>query len=287
MRALREAVRSVRRFPLMSGLSAMAVAFSLLTAGAFALTAHNIDRTLEGVEERVQVVAYLDDEAPARAVEVARAEIASYPEVDEVRHVSKREALQTASREMPEFSEVFSALEVNPLPASLEIRLVPGARDPAGAGEVAERVRAYAFVEEVRAGQEWVQQIYSLRRIAAATALLLGGAFAVAAVLLVGSTVRMAVAARRQEIAVMESVGATDSYIRRPYLAEGALTGLAGGLLALTLTFGLFFLADRTFLDLAWLPPLWAAALPAAGAVLGLLAAGRSVQKEIRAQRPV
>lgn len=287
MRSLREAVRSIRRSPLMTTLSVLAMAFSLLVAGVFGLTAHNIDLVLDDVEERVQVVAYLNDDVAARAVELARGEIAAYPEVREVRHVTKAEALRNAARELREFSEVFSALEVNPLPASLEIRLVPGARNPSDAQEVAARVAGYSFVQEVRAGQEWVEQIYSLRRIAAAAALLLGGAFAVVAVLLVASTVRMAVLSRRQEIAAMESVGATDGYIRRPFLVEGGLTGLAGGLLALVLTFGVYLLADRTVLGLAWIPPTWALGYPLAGVVLGVAAAARSVQKEIRAQRPI
>jgi cell division transport system permease protein len=271
----------------MTALSVLSIAFSLLMAGAFGLTAHNIDVALEDVEERVQVVAYLGEDVPSRAVELARSEIGSYPEVEEVRYVSKVEALRNASRELPEFSDVFSALEVNPLPASLEIRLVPAARNPSGAREVAARVSGYAFVEEVRAAQEWVEQIYSLRRMAAAAALLLGGAFAVAAVLLVGSMVRMAVLSRREEIAVMESVGATDAYMRRPFLVEGGITGLGGGLLALVLTYGLYLLADQTFLGLAWIPPAWALGLPLAGMALGVGAAARSVQKEIRGQRVV
>lgn len=287
MRSLREALLAIRRAPLLSALSALAIAFSLLILGLFGLAAHNIDRSLAHVEERVEVVAYLATDTDPEAVRLARTEISRFPEVADVRYVSRVEALREATREMPEFSDVFSALDVNPLPASLEIRLTPPARNPEGTSAVAERVAAYSFVDEVRYGREWVERLHSLRRVAGASAALLGGAFAFAAVLLVGSTVRMAILARREEIRVMESVGATDAFIRRPFLVEGLMTGLGGGLVALGLLYGLYTMADRTFLRLAWLPDLWIVLGLALGAVLGMLAAARSVRKEISAHRAV
>ena len=282
MRAVREAVAGIQRAPLLSGLSIAAIALSLLVIGLFALAAHNIDQTLVDVESRVEVVAYLYEGATDEQVGLARTEISSFPEVDEVVYVSKVEALYNASRELTEFSDVFSDLEVNPLPASLEVRLADGYRNPDAASGVADRVAAYAFVEEVRYGREWVDRIYTLRRIAGGGALILGGAFAVGAVLLIGIAVRMAVLARSREIGIMKTVGATDAYIRRPFLFEGMFTGLAGGLLALGLTFSCYAIVDRTFLAIEWLPDTWIAAGLASATLLGMGAAARAVVKELK-----
>ena len=197
-------------------------------------------------------------------------------------YVSKVEALYNASRELTEFSDVFSDLEVNPLPASLEVRLADGYRNPDAASGVADRMAAYALVEEVRYGREWVDRIYTLRRIAGGGALILGGAFAVGAVLLIGIAVRMAVLARSREIGIMKTVGATDAYIRRPFLFEGMFTGLAGGLLALGLTFSSYAIVDRTFLAIEWLPDTWIAAGLASATLLGMGAAARAVVKELK-----
>ena len=100
--------------------------------------------------------------------------------------------------------------------------------------------------------------------------------------LLIGIAVRMSVLARANEIAIMQTVGATDSYIRRPFLIEGLLTGLAGGLLALVMTFAAHQAVERTLVTLAWLPEMWTAAGLAFAGILGMLAAGRAVRRELR-----
>lgn len=282
MRAVREALTSLRRAPLLGFLSVTSIGFSLFILGLFGLTAHNIDLALSSVEKQVQVVAYLQEGTDPSRADVARKEIESYPEVSGVRYVSKVEALHDASQELTEFSDVFSDLEVNPLPASLEVSLRPGSRNPEAVKRVADRLRAYDFVDDVRFGREWVERIFSLRRIAGLAALVLGGAFALVAIMLVGTAVRMAILARSEEISIMQTVGATEGYIRRPFMIEGLVTGLCGGGLAFGLTWGTYRLVDGTFLDLAWMPDLWIVGGVAAAAVLGMLAARRAVRRELR-----
>lgn len=282
MRAIREAVAGLRRAPLLGGLSVLTIGFSLFILGLFGLTAHNIERAISDVEAQVEVVGYLEETAGAERGDIARREIASYPEVASVRYVSKVEALHYASQELTEFSEVFSELEVNPLPASLQVRLKPEYRDEEHVRAVADRLAGYDFVEEVRYGQEWVEQIFYLRRVGAVAAIALGGAFALVALMLIGTAIRMAILARSEEIAIMQTVGATEGYIRRPFLLEGLFTGLAGGVLALVLTRVAYLVIDGSFLALAWLPDTWVLAGLAAGALFGMLAAARAVRKELR-----
>lgn len=287
MRALREALAGFRRAPLLGGLSVISISLSLAILGLFGLVAHNVDLALTEIEERVQVVAYLQDDAPTESVDLARQEIRSFPEVSQVRHITKVEALHNASRELPEFSDAFADLEVNPLPASIEVELEPDHRTPGDAATVADRLRSYSFVSEVRYGQDWVERVHSLRRVAAGAAAILGGGFAVAAVLLIVTAVRMSIVARRDAIFIMQSVGATDGYIRRPFLLEGLLTGLAGGVLALLLTGGVYWILDRVLFSVAWLPDLWVAGGIFGGGLLGMLAAALAVRKEIRPYRAV
>lgn len=282
MTILRNALLGFRRSPLLSGLSVAAVGFSLFVVGLFGLTAHNIDRAIESVEEQVEVVAYLREDTGETRAEIARKEIEALPEVREVRYVSKVEALHEASRELVEFSDVFSDLEVNPLPASLEILLAPAHRGSRQVQEIADRVAGYDFVEEVRYGREWVERVFTLRRIAGAAAAVLGGAFALAAVLLTGTAVRMAILARSRAIEIMRTVGATESYVRRPYLLEGLFTGLAGGLLALGLTWLTYWTVDTRLLRLAWIPDSWVLLGLGGAGLLGVVAAWRAVRRELR-----
>jgi cell division transport system permease protein len=260
----------------------MAIGLSVFSLGLFGLTAHNIDVALSDVESRVEVVAYLRDDASEELIEIARHEIESYPEVESARYVSKVEALYEASRELTEFSDVYSDLEVNPLPASLEISLRPDFRTPDDVEAVADRLSGYHFVEEARYGREWVDRIYSLRRVAGGAAIILGLSFAIGAALLIGIAVRMSVLARAREISIMQTIGATDAYVRRPFLVEGFVTGLGGGLLALGLTWATYQTVERTLLSLEWLPDLWIAGGLAFAGLLGMLAASGAVRRELR-----
>ncbi|UCG75153.1 MAG: ABC transporter permease [Gemmatimonadota bacterium] len=282
MRPFREALVSLIRRPVLATLSVTAIGLSLFIVGLFGLTAHNISRALASVEEKVEIVAYLTDEIGEDQLRLVRTEIGAYPEVASVEYVSKTEALYNASRELTEFSDVFPDLEINPLPASLEIRLRPGHRTPGAVQEVAARLGSYEFVDDVRFGREWVDRIHTLRRIAGGTALVLGGSFAIVAMLLVGTTVRMSIHARSTEIAIMENVGATSGFIQRPFLVEGLISGVLGGLLAWALTYVAYRLLDRAVFAVLWLPDPWILAGILAGGILGMVAAQRSVRRELR-----
>jgi len=284
MRSLREALGGLRRAPLLGGLSITAIGLSLVILGLFGLSAHNIGAAIGDVERRVQVVGYLLEDASDGQVQVARQEMETYPEIEEVRYVSKTEALMNARRDLVEFSDVYEDLEVNPLPASLHLRLKPGFRTPESVTTVAERLRGYDFIEEVRFGEGWVEQLFAIRRLAAGGAAVLGGAFALVAILLIGTSVRMAILARSDEIEIMQTVGATESYIQGPFLMEGLITGLLGGLIALGLTrlaFSLMRARFAGFDHLAWLPDTWVAAGLLGAALLGIVAAGYSVRREL------
>lgn len=284
MRPVREALASFRRAPLLGGLSIAAIGLSLLILGLFGLSAYNIGVALSDVERRVEVVGYLLDDAGEDRIAVLRGEIEGYPEVEDVRYVSKTEALVNARRDLVEFSDVYQGLEVNPLPASVHLRLRPGFRGPDAVQAVAQRLAGYEFIEDVRFGEAWVEQLYSMRRIAGGAAAVLGGAFALVAVLLIGTSVRMAILARHEEIEIMQTVGATEGYIQRPFLVEGAITGVLGGLIALGLTrlgYSVFLGRFPGFEQLAWLPDTWVAGGVLGAAVLGVIAAGLAVRREL------
>jgi len=280
--ALREALAAFRRTPLLALLSIVAVSLSLFVVGLFALTAFNVREAIEGIESRVEVVAYLRDEATPAEVQQATVEIQSLPQVREVRYVSKDEALTTAVQELSEFRDVFTDLEVNPLPASLEVSLHSGQRDQRPVELVAQRLDAHPFVEEVTFGSDWVGKIISLRRIAAGATAIIGGAFAAVAGIIIATAVRIAVFARRDEIQIMRLVGATSGFIQRPFLIEGLISGLIGGVLAAALTYAAFEGVSATLIQVTWLPAEWALAGVAVGGIYGLLSSAVAVRRHLR-----
>jgi len=233
MLALRDALTAFRRAPLLSALSVTTIAFSLFAFGLFGLVWLNIRDALQKVEERVEIRAFIVEGTEIEQVALAANEISKFPEVQKADIISKEDALARARRELGEFKDVF---EAGVLPASIDVRLRPGFRDPRSVKKVAGRIQEYGFIDDVRYGEEWIAQLYKLRNIAGVTGGLLGLAFAFVAIIIIGATIRMAVLARSREISIMRLVGATDGFIRRPFLIEGFAKGVAGGLLALLLT---------------------------------------------------
>ncbi len=282
MYALREAMAAFKRAPVLTGLSSAMVGLALFVVGLFGVATHNLRLALSAIEERVEVAVYLRDDARQSEIDLILTELAAIPEVRAVTFVSKRDALERARTELPEFGEMFSDLEVNPLPQSLEVELRPGARTPEVVRKVSDAAMMYPFVEDARYGREWVDRLFALRRIGAASTAVLGTAFAMVAALIIGTALRIAIFARREEIYVMRLVGAKNGFIRRPFLLEGAIAGFLGGLLAWALTYGTYRGVYTYLFELVWVPSEWVAIGIAAGAAFGALSSGLAIRRHLR-----
>lgn len=243
----REALMGFSRWPALSALSVTTIAFAIFVASLYGLVAVNLQRTLESIEERVEIRMYIVRGTPVEVVTVALADIEAFPEVDRATYVTAEEALQRAQTELVEFQGIFSEFETNPLPASVEVRLLPGFRSSETVADVANRLTGFAFAEDVLYGDDWVAKLDQLRNIAGVVGLLIGGAFALASVIIIGTTVRMSVLQRSKEIAIMRLVGATDGFIRRPFILEGCIKGAIGGMVALGLCYAAFFAVNQLF----------------------------------------
>ncbi|HRN53570.1 MAG TPA: permease-like cell division protein FtsX [Gemmatimonadaceae bacterium] len=277
--AFREAMRAFDRAPMLSALSVTTIAFSLFAFGLFGLVALNLRQALQQVEDRVEVRGFVAAGTPAEAASAAVDDVGLFPEVAQVRLVTEAQALERARRELREFTDVF---EEGLLPSSIEVRLKPGFRDPETVARVAKRLLNYDFIDDVRYGEEWVRNLYRLRNIATGAGLALGITFALVAIIIIGSTIRMAVLARSREIAIMRLVGATDGFIRAPFLIEGAIKGTMGGLLALVLTWIAVQVAGRFVMQIQYFDLPLAVAGIVAGAGIGLLGSSLSVGRHLR-----
>ena len=277
--ALREVWTAFRRAPGLGFLSVFTIAFSLFAFGLFGLVAYNTRLALERLEERVEIRAYVTEGTETEAISAAIGDVRGFPEVATVTYVSPEDALKKARVELAEFRDVFAP---EFLPASLEIRLKPGMRDPNQVKAVARRLSGYAFVDDVRYGEEWVEKFYSVRRAATAAGIILGVAFAFAAMIIIGSTIRTSVLARAKEIGIMRLVGATDAFIRAPFLIDGVVKGLIGGALAVALMWLTRAALTATVFAFEFFPTPVLLLGILAGAVIGLLGSTVSVGRQLR-----
>ncbi len=277
-RSLRDALIAFRRSPLLSVLSVTTIAFSLFAFGLFGLVALNIRVALEQLEDRVEIRAFIAEGTGPEFIAQAASDIGAYPEVMTAATVTQEQALLRAQKELGDFRDVFEGAV---LPASIDVKLKAGFRDPATVKRVAARARAFSFVDDVRYGEEWIEKLYRLRNVAGVAGLVLGLAFAIVSMIIIAATIRMAVLARAQEISIMRLVGATDAYIRRPFLIEGITKGVMGGLLALLFTYVASTVIDRYLIETVFFDQTVAFLGLLFGALIGLIGSAVSVGRHL------
>ena len=281
--ALREVRLAFRRAPLLGVLSVLTIAFSLYAFGLYGLVAINIREALRGIEERVEIRAFIRDDSREAAVDTLVREASMMREVATAVYVTPESAYVRAKNELPEFAEL---LEGTVLPGSVEVRLKEGMRDPLTVRAVANRLERYAIIDDVRYGREWVEKLYRVRNIAGVAGLGLGAVLALVATIIIGSTIRVAVLARSKEIEIMRMVGATNAFIRRPYLIDGLLKGIIGGVAALGMIALTNNVVSQTLVATRFFETWMIVAGIAAGALLGFLGSFASVSRHLRADRP-
>ena len=240
--SLKRAWQGFWRNSLMSLAATASMVLMLVMLSGLVILLSGLDATLKYVESEVEVVAYLKDSATAQDVNVLTADLKAMPGVQSVSYVSKDQALKNFQARQPEVASLVDSLPSNPLPASFEIGLV----DPSDYIDVATFLRAQDTVDSVQDIKQTVNQM-----LAVITVLRTGG---IGALVLVGltvlfiivNTIRLAVVARAEEIEIMRLVGASDAFIRWPFVFEGALVGLFGA----AITLGLLFLVQAPLTSL-------------------------------------
>jgi cell division transport system permease protein len=277
--AFREVGLAFRRAPLLAMLGVVTIGFSLFAFGLFGLVAINIRTALREVEDRVEIRAFLVEGARDAQIEELMQRMLKNPAVAEVGYVTPDSALARARAELEEFRDVMDGAF---LPGSVELRLKEGKRDPQTVADLSRRLQTYPVVEEVRYGREWVEKLYRIRNIAALVGTVLGGVFALVAVIIIGSTIRMAILARAREIEIMRLVGATNMFVRLPYLIDGALKGVLGGGLAVAMSWGTTMILGQSLMKTQFFDGRQIALGIAAGGLLGLLGSWVSVGRHLR-----
>lgn len=231
--AFREAAVGMRRTGTVGIVSGGALIVSLLLLGAFALLTVNLYGLLRSVRERVEVAVYLDDGvSEERAVQMTR-EAGRLTGVERATYIDKATAAQEFRRAFG--GGLLEAVSHNPLPASIRIHLSPDV-DPTRALEaLSAEVQKWPGVEEVDTGLDWASRLGRVTRVAFAVNGILGLVISLTCVFAISNTIQLTVVARREAIEVMRLVGATEGFIRLPFLITGVAQGAAGGVVAAVL----------------------------------------------------
>jgi cell division transport system permease protein len=204
------------------------MAMSLFVFGVFILVQENLQRMLNGWGDQIQINTYLDNDVGSDQVEVIMSRIRAIPEVEGLRHISKEQAWNDFQTALGAQSAVLEGLPDDVLPASFEITVKPAYRDPPQVEDLADRLGKINGIAAVEYPQQWVDRLNVFVLAVQWAKWALGGILFIATFFIVGSTVRLALLARKDEIEIMQFVGASEELIRAPFVVEGMLQGIVG-----------------------------------------------------------
>jgi cell division transport system permease protein len=276
------------------GINLMAVGIiglALLILGLFLLVGVNLNAVVKHWGDQIQISVYLIEDMDATGTDKVRRKLLEMKEVFDVEYVSKDEALARFEGMLAEEADLLRGIEGNPLPASFEVKLAADFRTLSGVEKTAKEIALIKGVDEVAYGREWLGNFLAIIRIIRLVTMVVGTLILASAVFIIYNTIKLTVYSRREEIGIMKLVGATDFFIRLPFLMEGVTQGVASALLSLLVLWFTFAVAlksmDLPFSLLAGSNPVF---LPIhligifvlAGAILGVVGSMVSFREFLR-----
>jgi cell division transport system permease protein len=247
----REALLSFRRSTLMSMATILSITTILIIVGVFLLISINSSLFLKNIESQLEIIVYLEDNISQAEINNLKSNIASIDGIKEVKFVSKEEAYQRLLKDLGEQKDILSAIEKNPLPASLEIQV----KDPKVIEQIANRIAEFKKVEEVEYGRELAEKLLNFTYVFRRAGMLVLALLVFASILIISNIIKITVYARRNEIEIMSLSGATSWFIKWPFIIEGFLQGFISSLFSIIILYNFYiFAVDKVHQAIPFLP---------------------------------
>lgn len=276
---IREGVRTITRNSSLFFLSLLVAAISLFLLSIFALVTVNLYTLVRNLDEKIEIIAFLDERADAQNL---KASIQKISGVQEVIYVSSKQALTDLQREMQGSREVLNIFEDNPLPASLRVKLRPDLRNGKGLELISGKIMLLTGIRETIFGGELVDQLKKITKIITVFDLVLLVIIILSVVFVIFQTIKLTIFARAPEIEVMRLVGASDSFIAIPFTFQGLIQGLIGGVIAFFLTLVTVRIGSSFFNQLYFPKMYFFVANLLAGVILGMIGSGIALRKFLK-----
>ena len=241
---VKEGVRSIFTHGLMSFASVCMIVACLLIMGSFSLVAVNINGMLGQLEDENEFLAYVEESLDSGQAMSLQDKLSEIPNVASATYISKEEALEEFRAEQG-YSELFSDIPAETLRDRYSIHV----EDIQLMSDTVAEVRGVEGIAEVRAAMEIAEGFVMLRNVASAIAVILVAMLVLISVFIIANTIKLATFTRREEIAIMKMCGATNWFIRWPFLVEGILLGICGGLVAYVAQWGVYGLIGKAMAE--------------------------------------
>ena len=223
------------------------ITISILIFSTFSLIAFNLGSFLKIWEEKIEIITYLNRKTPINEVESLLNKTRQIHGVESVKYVSPFDAMAFMETKLGSKRNLLDGIQPGVLPSSFEIQLIKNYRNSAKIKEVVSQLEKIAQFDEIQYGQEWVETFSAIAHLFRLTQWVLGGLLLVAMIFIISNTLQLAIYSRREEIEIMQLVGASPSFIQVPFYIEGIVQGFLGSGTAIVL---LYFLHKAVFLYL-------------------------------------
>ncbi|NLJ41326.1 MAG: ABC transporter permease [Clostridiales bacterium] len=236
----RDAIQNISRNRVMSLASIIAVMSALFILGAILVLAFNLNHIAGGIESKIEITAFLDPSVDNPKAEAIVEELKRLDGVYEIEYISKEEGLAEWKRDLGDKGDLLDGYmgQANPLPDKLILNI----ENPEYVEDIIMKLDAMPRVDKVNYSKEVVDTIGRVANIIRTAGLIMVILLVILAMIIINNTIRMTVYSRRREINIMKYIGATDSYIRWPFILEGLILGLVAALFAGGLVFGGYIL---------------------------------------------
>ncbi len=274
---LKEAFRGIYEAKLMTVISIISIGVSLFLMGAMIIAFLNVETVFRKVTDQADLAAYLKDDytTDSAVKDELIKRIRTLPSVKRVVYIDKDSAWRRFSSLYG--SELLEAVDDNPLPASVEIYLSENSRSQREAKKLANAIGQFSEIESVRYSREWIEVVTRFRLISWIVALVLAGVVNFILYFMISNTIKLTIYARKDLIKNMQLVGATPFFIKMPFLLEGIIQGIIGGILCVVFI-GIVRLLLLRF-PLFWGPDFLPLIIVLVGVVYGWVGSAGAVRK--------
>ncbi len=277
---IKEGFAGFKRARLAAVITVITITLALALLGLFGVVVHSLAGEFDRAYNRVSLDVFIDPSLNGADIAGLKQSLEAIDGVESVYYVSPDDALESFQQDFGE--DLLSALGENPLPPSFRVMLNGGISPLASIEPIVKQIESLKSVDEVVFQKQIVRLLNRYFNIAIAIVLVIGGAIFFIAVILVYNTIRLTIHSRKTVVEIMRLVGATDFFIKAPFVIEGILQGFLGGLLACGLLWLAGDVVKSTFYPGLSLPLIFFGLLLFTGTLLGWIGSAVSVGKYLR-----
>jgi len=277
--SITRAITNLRQSWLICSITIAIISICLFLVGGYFLLTDNLASILENLKGEIRITAYLRDGFPEEDINELQDRISAMPEVATVAFISKNQALEEFQVMLEGEDDIIGGLAVNPLPASMRVDPKPQWRNMAGIRTILTSIGDDPLVADIHFGKDWLDRLENLMEFLDIGAIAMGIILSLAAIFIISNTIKITVMARKDELEIMRLVGATEGFIRLPFLIEGIIQGLAGAVISLGMLIILHNIVQTRFQEtllrvfryesLSFLPTYFIVTIIAGGMVIG------------------